>query len=132
MNPKNNYLESQVKSATPSGLIILLYEGLIRFIHEAKENISSSDAAQRTAAATAVTKATNILQELNGSLNLDTDPAFTDRMSNLYFFFIDKLSLGLAERNPKHLDEILPLIEELLNAWKEAETKLQVDPPAQS
>jgi flagellar protein FliS len=132
MHPKNNYLESQVKSATPSGLIILLYEGLIRFIHEAKENITSFDATERTAAATSVTKATKILQELTSSLNQDADPEFTERMSNLYFFFIDKLSLALAERNAKHLDEILPLIEELLSAWKEAETKLQVDPPAQS
>ena len=119
----NAYLVSRVKSATPGGLIVLLYEGLIRFASEARDALcnAQADSQQTIEAALKVRRCIDILTALNTSLRQDVDPAFTGRMSDLYLFFTDKLSDALKTRDPSHIDGIIPLIQELHDAWQEAD-----------
>lgn len=122
-NPSEAYLVAQIQSATPNGLIVLLYDGLIRFSQEAEEKLQEATSNPSTfkIAAAAVQRATNILAELASSLRPEYAPELCTRLSGLYGFFTQELSRSLRDRDPAIIGKIIPLITELRNAWAEAE-----------
>ncbi len=132
MNPKEAYLQGQINTASPGSMIIMLYDGLLRFSNEAKAALTPGQGDQYEAAANAVKRATDILTELNSSLRPDVYPELCKNLSGLYSFFMEQLSKALKEQNPQPIQEILPLIEDLRNTWKEADatTASQKSPQA--
>jgi flagellar secretion chaperone FliS len=121
MNPSETYLVAQVQSATPGGLIVMLYDGLLRFSHEAEENLAPPPQGNRAAAATSVQRATDILSELSSSLRPEYNPDLCVRLSNLYTFFTGELSRALRENDARPIAGITPLITQLRDAWQEAD-----------
>ncbi|MFZ5806357.1 MAG: flagellar export chaperone FliS [Verrucomicrobiota bacterium] len=121
MDPKTAYLQNQINSATPTGLIVLLYEGLINFALTAKEKIAVNDSVTRREAAEAVDRCIRIVTELNNALHHDHAPELCERLSNLYAFFIAELSRSLIDHDPKIIGDLIPLFDDLKQTWKEAE-----------
>ncbi len=123
------YIANKVKTATPIGLIILLYDGLIRFALDARDGFEEGTTQSVIDAMNKVTKCTNILNELNMSLNHEIDPDLCRKLSGLYTFFTLELSRALKERDPSVIDNIIPMIEELLDGWQKAESNGASLPP---
>ncbi len=123
MSPNLAYLKSRVNSATPVGLIVLLYEGMIRFASDAREMLSQTEPSIPDAA-NAVRRSIDILTGLNSSLRYEAAPELCDRLSGLYAFFTEEMHLALQGREPERITKILPLMEELLTAWREAEMQV--------
>lgn len=121
MDPKTAYLQNQVNSATPTGLVVLLFEGLINFASNAKEKITSQDSETRKEAADSINRCIRIVTELNNSLHHQQSPELCDQLSNLYSFFIAELSRTLVDHDPNIIEGLLPLFEELKDTWREAE-----------
>ncbi|MEM9400381.1 MAG: flagellar export chaperone FliS [Verrucomicrobiota bacterium] len=132
MNPRQRYLESQVNSASPIGLIIMLYDGLLSFSDKAISGLKNGSDPARAEAAEAVGRCNKILTELNVSLRYEEQPEFSERMASLYEFFISKYNQAILEKKAAPIEEIIPLINELRDAWKEAEFKTQEQTPASS
>ena len=130
MNPKTAYLENQINSATPAGLIVLLYEGLINFATTAAEELASENPDAARNAADAVDRCIRIITELNNSLNHSQAQELSERLSNLYAFFIEELSRALNEHSDKIILDILPLMKELLDGWKQAEQIVSLEQQA--
>lgn len=122
MNASRTYLVAQVQSATPGGLIVLLYDGLLRFTQEAEEQFAAKSPDSLLQAAVAVQRATDILTELAASLRLDQSPELCTNLSQLYAFFTTELSRALHTRNGEIITKIIPLIMQLRDTWQEAET----------
>ncbi|MEM9446065.1 MAG: flagellar export chaperone FliS [Verrucomicrobiota bacterium] len=123
MNPRQLYLESQVNSATPTGLIIMLYDGLLRFAEGAVKNLKENTNTSNTEAAEAVTRCNKILTELNVSLDHQVDQEFCSRMSELYAFFISQFNEAVQQKNAQYIEDVIPMITTLRDAWGEAEVK---------
>lgn len=121
INASQSYLVAQIQSATPGGLIVLLYDGLLRFTMEAEEYLAQKDHQALTQAARSVQRATDILTELTSCLRDTHEPKLCACLSSLYAFFTTELSRGLHSRNPEVLAGIVPLITELRDTWQEAE-----------
>lgn len=128
MNPKYAYLENQVNSATPMGLVIMLHDGLLKFAGQAIENLNLEGTDARTEAADSISRCIRIVTELNNSLRHDLDAGFSTRLSNLYGFFLNEFSRSLLEHSSKPIEDILPLVEELRDGWIRAEEQLQQEP----
>lgn len=120
MNQQQLYLENQVKSATPGGLIVILYTHLIRFIEEAQHALENEEESSPVQAANAITRSLDILAELNGSLRPEHSPELSTQLQELYAFFTSELSEGLREKNPQKIGNIIPLIEDLRDTWSQA------------
>ncbi len=121
MNASRSYLVAQIQSATPGGLIVLLYDGLLRFAQEAEEKLASKDPTTVKLAAEAVQRATDILTELASSLREDQNPELCANLSQLYSFFTTELSRALHTRDAAIITSLLPLITQLRDTWQEAE-----------
>ncbi len=129
MTTTEAYLLSQVRSATPCGLVIMLHDGLIRFASEASEAMQLENSGRSVRAATAIDHCIRILTELNTSLRFDVDPELCGTLSNLYAFFTQELSRALHENTPEPISRMIHLVQELRATWCQVEMR-NATPPA--
>ena len=79
VNAYNAYKQNSVTTASPGELTLMLYNGCIKFIHQAKKAIEVKDIQNRNKY---VQKAQDILIELMSTLNMDIP--VSKEMFNLY------------------------------------------------
>ncbi len=118
MNPNvgQAYVSNTVKSATPGQLIVMLYDGLLRFASDARDAMKEG-----RPAADEVNRCIRILTELNSCLRRDAAPELCDRLSRLYEFYTMELSKAMHQNEPKIVEALLPMIGDLRDAWREAD-----------
>lgn len=115
INAYEQYRQGAVTTATPEGLTLMLYEGLIRFIKQGKLFIEQNKSEQ---AHLSIIRAQDILTELNTTLNLDY--GISEQLRSLYLFMFDLLLEANIKKDENILEQVLPFAEELRDTWKEA------------
>src|SRR5690242_5153745 len=80
------YQQAQIGSANPVRIVILLYEGAIRFVHQAQQNFSSPATRGH-----ALGRAHRIVTELLSSLDHDRGGEIAQNLSRLYDYVLDGL-----------------------------------------
>ena len=97
MDPKLAYLQNQVNSATPLGLLILLHEGLINFAHKAKESFIEANDESRIAGAEAVNRCIRIVRmNHNVTFRVANTGQVVHGTVRIHREFIGKFSVGIA------------------------------------
>lgn len=113
-NPYQSYQQNSVNTASPGELTLMLYNGCLKFIHQAKKAIMDKNIEAKN---TNIQKAQNIIQELMVTLNMDVE--VSQNMMSLY----DYMNRRLMEANIKNdtgiLDEVEGLVTEFRDTWKE-------------
>ncbi|MCL6454450.1 MAG: flagellar export chaperone FliS [Alicyclobacillus sp.] len=109
------YRNTAVQTATPEGLLIMLYDGLVRFTRQARAAIVEGDVPN---AHTNLRKAQDIVVELRNTLKMEYE--ISHALAALYDWFYKRLLEANVEKSVAPLDDILPRIEELREAWVEA------------
>ncbi|MGA5690508.1 flagellar export chaperone FliS [Cytobacillus pseudoceanisediminis] len=113
-NPYQSYQQNSVNTASPGELTLMLYNGCLKFIHQAKKAIMDNNIEAKN---TNIQKAQNIIQELMVTLNMDIE--VSQNMMSLY----DYMNRRLMEANIKNdtgiLDEVEGLVSEFRDTWKE-------------
>lgn len=110
------YRQVQVRTADPLELVLLLYDGLVRFLNEAEGAIAKR---QVERAGTALIKAQRILEELH--LALDPKQGdFADGLAGLYSFFIQQLEQANIRKDPAPVRTVVTAVRDLRDAWRTA------------
>lgn len=117
MNTKltQTYLKNQIENASPLERVVMAYDGAISFLESAKELMEIK---KFTDATIANIRAQNIITELKMSLNMEAGE-LSQRLANLYSYFLKKLISANLERNSSHIDEVIRHLKELREAWQE-------------
>ncbi|MFT3865991.1 MAG: flagellar export chaperone FliS [Solirubrobacterales bacterium] len=117
MNPYRSasqaYAQDSVLTAAPEKLVVMLYDGLGRFLARAAAALRTEDIA---AAGTALNRAGAILDELLSTL----DPAageIAQRLADIYLFCKRELLAAQLKRDPKRVERVAKLLAELREAW---------------
>lgn len=118
----NQYLKTQVMTATREQLMLLLYDGCIRFCEQAKVKIDEKDI---EGSYTLLIKAKNIVFELMRTLNYDVDKEFCTNIGALYNYMYRLLIEANIAKQKEPIDEVITLLKSLREAWQEAINKLQ-------
>ena len=105
-NPYKRYRQTQVETAGPLELIIMMYDGAIRFCNQAKGAIKRIIIMKLTACSAGA----DIVDELNFSLNMEAGE-IANRLRSLYDFINSKL----IEAN---VNKILLLSTKWLNSFE--------------
>ncbi|MDN5313248.1 MAG: flagellar secretion chaperone FliS [Thermoanaerobacteraceae bacterium] len=121
INAYQQYQQNSILLASPQKLLIMLYDGAIRFIKAARKAMEEKDFEQVNYN---LCKAQDIISELNCSLNMDFD--ISKNLRSLYDFINNKLIEANIKKNPDLLDEIEPMVEDLRNTWYEASKKVKL------
>lgn len=119
LNYYDEYMNNSVMTSTPEELILMLYDGCIKFINRAIISIDNKNLAD---ANRSILKAEDIIIELRSSLDMSY-PIAGD-LDNLYGFFIDMLIQANISKDKEKLLQVLPLIKELRGTWAEAGKRL--------
>ena len=110
------YQQGQVASADPLRIIVLLYEGALRFIGQAQARWE--DPAAR---GTALGRAHRIVAELLASLDYEKGGEIARNLDGLYHFALDEITRANVDANPKGLDGVCRVLRELLEGWSSIE-----------
>ena len=121
---QESYLESRIMSADPLELVNLLYQGALDSVHDARRFLAEGDIPARSKA---IVKVTDILTELEASLNHQAGGSISRRLAELYQY----MRLRLLEANIRRDDAILAEIQSLLATMAEAWRGIQKAPQPQ-
>lgn len=113
-NAYNAYKQNSVNTASPGELTLMLYNGCIKFIHQAKKAIESKDIQNRNKY---IQKSQAILMELMSTLNMDI--SVSQNMFNLYEYMHYQLTQANIKNDVAILEEVEGLVVEFRDTWKQ-------------
>lgn len=114
-DPYQRYRQTRVETAGPLKLIIMMYEGALRFINLAKRAIEERDFMSANAS---LQRAQAIIDELNFSLNMEAGEIAVN-LRQLYDFINSKLIEANIKKDAGILDQVSVLLNDLKSAWVE-------------
>jgi len=114
-NAHSQYKETQILTATPGQLVVLLYEGAIKNLRIALESIE--DKKKFDVVNNCLIKAQDIITELMLSLNFEADE-IANRLYSLYIYFNNKLIEANIYKDAEKIREVLNYLEDLNEGWK--------------
>lgn len=123
-NPYNKYKATSVQSASREKLLLMLYEGAIKFTKKAIIACEAKDIAER---GLNIGKAYDIVSELNNTLNHNQAPDLCKNLEQLYMFITEQLVQANIKGEVKPLQDALKILEMLNGAWIQAVEKLKKD-----
>jgi flagellar protein FliS len=113
----DNYLKNQIESATREQLLIMFYDGAIRFITRAVQSIDDNNIEQKTYC---INKAIAIISELSNTLDHKISEEITADLAALYDFMNRELIKVNLNNNQDSLKFVIKLLTDLRETWKEA------------
>jgi flagellar protein FliS len=114
------YTEAQVGSADPRQLLLLLFDGGLRFLRLAREALVAENA---TRFATNLSRAQAVIGELLATLDHARGGAIAGNLARLYEFMLMHLTEGNAQRSVRHVDEVIRLFDTIAGAYREVLTR---------
>lgn len=119
-SPYQKYQQTQAQTASKPKLLIMLYDGALRFIRAGIEGIEERDYAK---ANTNLCKAQAIVHELVSALNFDYPIA--NNLLAVYEYCLRLLIDSNVKKDTTPAKEVLEHLSELKEAWIEA-SKMQI------
>ncbi len=119
-NAVDQYRTNHVETVSKERLVVMLYEGAIRFADEAQQAIASGDIPRR---GTQINRALSIVQELNNSLDHSVAPELTQQLAALYEYVEFELSEANRINEAAHVKNALRILRTLLVSWKRVESR---------
>jgi len=123
------YLATQVTTADRLQLVVMLYDGALTFLRQAKECMEAQDAPGK---GRALGKALDILAELNASLNFQDGGELAANLSRLYTFMTQHLTRANLTWDIQAVEEVRALLADLRQAWETVCHQARVAPLAET
>lgn len=111
----DSYVESQVMTATPQKLRLMLIEGAIRF---ARKTIHHWEASENDEALESIIRCRNIISELLSSVRV-AESELTKQVASLYLFVFQHLTQAQVRRDAKLVAEAIEILEVERGTWRE-------------
>ncbi|NCB37719.1 MAG: flagellar export chaperone FliS [Erysipelotrichia bacterium] len=111
------YRKTQVETASPEALILMLYDGALRFMNQAEIAFEEKNLEQIS---NLLLRVQAIFAELMTALDKEQGGEIAVNLERLYVFFLEKLGEANVKKDIKPMLEIKPLIQNLRNTWEVA------------
>lgn len=113
-NKENVYLRTQVMTARPEQLTLMLFDGAIRFAERGRACLGQGDF---EGSFEALNRAERIVMELLSSLRPETAPEICRQQAGLYLFVYSKLVEANMRREARPLEDALRVLGILRETW---------------
>lgn len=108
------YMQTQITTTSQGELLIMLYKGAIKFLTQAKEEIENKNYAEK---GMLISKAMDIIAELDGSLNMERGGELSKNLHQLYMFCNSHLLKASIKMNAKFVEDVINILEGLHSAY---------------
>lgn len=115
MNATATYRQMTVTTQNPGRIIVMLYDGAIHFLKQARIGIQNRDYQKKNAT---LLRAQDIVFELNASLNMELGGDISKHLRSLYSFILKNLIRVNIKNDVELLDRLTAILEELAGAWR--------------
>lgn len=115
------YRANSVLTASPGQLVLMMYDGALRALVQAREAFARppEDIRRIECINQQILKAQNIINELQDTLNLDAGGEFAATLYRLYDYYTRRLIDANIHKKVEPILEVERLLTELRNAWAE-------------
>jgi len=117
----NAYLRTQVMTATPEKLRLMLLDGALRFLRQGREGLAKKD---YNASYEGFSQARNIVVELMTSVRADAAPELCATVRSLYTFIFQLIADASLNKDTSKADKAIELVEFERETWALAIVKL--------
>lgn len=114
-SPYQKYQQTQLQTASPAQLLLMLYDGAIRFVRMGISGIEESNYEKSNIN---LCKAQAVINELIAALNYDYPIAKT--LFQVYEYMLHRLINANLKKDKTPANEVLSYLLDLREAWEEA------------
>jgi flagellar protein FliS len=119
-NPWQSYQTIATQTAGPGQLVLMLFDGAIRFLERAQGGFGLEDPGEfNLTINNNVHRAQAILDELNGSLDMSRGGEISQHLRGLYNYLDRRLDESNRTKTPEGIRECLERLNVLRTAWSE-------------
>ena len=122
MNRSSVYKETSIHTSSPTKLIVLLYQGALRFLREALDDIKRQDYVHKRQS---IDRAAAIVRYLQSTLDTEKGQDIARELNRLYDYITVRIYEGSTRLDCRPIEEVIKLLETLLSGWEEIALKEQ-------
>ncbi len=115
------YQAQAVLTASPGQLILILYDGALRFMGSAIDALKEPEQTPRSIEQAHINliKTQNIIAELQSSLNHEAGGEYSANLDRLYDYYLRRLNHANLKKDAAPVVEVENLIRQLRDGWAE-------------
>ncbi len=117
-SPYDVYQRMQVDTASPAKLVVMLYDGAIRFLKQGQDAMQRGDREKQNHY---LVRAQRIIAELTSSLDVEAGGEIAVNLMALYQFMHEQLVLANLEDDLQKVQKVREMLESLREAWVQVE-----------
>jgi flagellar protein FliS len=114
------YKTQEIQTASQEEILILLYDGAIRFLKIAKKAMNAEPRMDIEKAHNNLIKAQRIISEFMLSLDMEVGGELAQNLYRLYDYLHYRLVQANIKKDATMVDEVIEHLKELRQTWKEA------------
>ena len=118
----NTYKNNSIKTASREKILIMLFDGAIKFLNEAKEAINVGNIAKK---GEKICRALAIVHEFQNALNYNLDEELCGELHTLYNFVADELTEANLKSDIDKIEGCISILDTLRQGFKVAVKDVQ-------
>ena len=111
----DTYKQNAVENQTPGRIVVMLYDGAVKFLNKAIEECQANNP---NAKGEAVGRALDIIIELDSALDMEVGGEVAESLRSLYMFMTQQINKAHIKDDVAMFKEVIALLEELNDGWK--------------
>ena len=112
----NQYRRNEISTSSQGRLIIMMYEGAIKFASMAIQSIDKGDSVRQ---GEYINKTHDIINELSLALDLKKGGEVALRLESLYQYILSQLTLANIKSDREALKTVIKILGPLSEAWEQ-------------
>jgi flagellar protein FliS len=119
-NPWQSYRKVAVQTASPGQMVLMLYEGAIRFLEQSAAGFGCDDPLEfNQTVNNGVLRAQAIIDELNVILNMEAGGEISTNFRRLYDYLYRRLQAANVKKQKEPIEEVIMHLRVLRDSWAE-------------
>lgn len=110
----NAYFQTKVSTTDQGQLLLMLYDGALRYLQQARDKMLAKDFAGK---GILISKVIDIVNELSASLNMEKGGSLATNLNNLYILCTARLLQANLKMNIESLDSVVQILSGLRGAY---------------
>jgi flagellar secretion chaperone FliS len=112
----NAYRQTEVQSRSPLELVVMLYDGALRFMNDAKAGFAEGNIPRR---AEAMSRTMAIIDQLQNTLDMNAGGDIASSLDQLYTYVRERLLQASLQQSAAPVDDAIAVITNLREGWAE-------------
>lgn len=113
------YQESQILTASREQLLLLTYDGVLRFLGRARRGLEQGNHHEKHVG---LTRAETLIIELRRTLDFSASPEVATSLTHIYTYLLEELTRADVEDDASRIQHVIDLVGHLREAWVELAT----------